>query len=331
MRKSELTRDITRLLWEEEKKEEEEKKKKELEEEQEEEEEIIVEYGEIEYITTHYKLALISLKKKFPSKITARTNRDKEIKIRIYEWVSIDDYDENLGEYSFEPIIDTDYKIDEELKAPLLKVYVDDESEGPTGLIDDSHEVPSAELTGRKGLLRSSASETYYNGYENGYLPEIRNQGKEGACWAFATLAAVEMDLIKKGMANTDVDLSELQLAYYTAHNYDDPKNCHDNDTYTINGAPEGYLSNGGNYSISSIALMNKVGAVEESYVPYTKGASYTPDEKYAVSRDYAQVTDVYEININDRDLIKHLIKNKEIIDRYVSEEQFNKLMSKID
>ena len=34
---------------------------------------------------------------------------------------------------------------------------------------------------------------------------------------------------------------------------------------------------------------------------------------------------------INDRDLIKHLVKNKEIIDRYVSKEQFNKLMSKIE
>lgn len=276
---------------------------------EEDEEEEIVQFKELDKITTHYKLALESLKEQFPKKIIAYTNQDNEIEIRIYEWTPIDDYDEYLGDYTFEPVVDTDYTIAEDVEIPTLYVHVEDESDGPTGLISTpaDYEIPIYnDGISTSMLLRSSSTDSSYNGYEAGYLPEIRSQGSEGACWAFAAIGAVETDLIKNSGESSSIDLSELQLAYFTAHKYTDPKGCHDSDEYEYLGT--NYLSNGGTATMANQAFANKVGPVREVYVPYSKGSGYVPAEEYALGHDYAQVQNIYEINIEDRAQVKKAI-----------------------
>lgn len=276
---------------------------------EEDEEEEIIKFKELDEITTHYKLALDSLKEKFPKKIIAYTNQDNEIEIRIYEWTPIDDYDEYLGDYTFQPVVDTDYTIAEDVEIPTLYVHVEDESDGPTGLISTpaDYEIPIYnDGISTSMLLRSSSTDSSYNGYEAGYLPEIRSQGSEGACWAFAALGAVETDLIKNSGESSSIDLSELQLAYFTAHKYTDPKGCHNSDEYEYLGS--NYLSNGGTATMANQALANKVGPVQEVYVPYSKGSNYVPAEEYALGHDYAQVQNIYEINIEDRTQVKKAI-----------------------
>ena len=62
----------------------------------------------------------------------------------------------------------------------------------------------------------SVPSERFFDGFNGGEgsLPEVRDQGEEGACWSFATMGALETDIIHDGNADKeDVDLSELQLA----------------------------------------------------------------------------------------------------------------------
>lgn len=279
------------------------------EKEEEEEEEQIVSYNEITPIYTKYKLALVSLEKKFPKYIYAMTNKDEEVKIRIYDWVAVDDYDQYLGEYKFEPVIDTDYEVSEDAEEPTLMVYVEDESDGPTGYVADETKPDVPVVKNESGLLRAALDPEYSN---KDNLPVIRDQGQEGACWAFATMAAIESDLISKGEASKSIDLSELQLAYFAAHNFDDPKNCHDNDTFSFAGAPgKKYLSTGGNTTISTRALMNKIGAVKEDYAPYSMGGDAVLDEKFAVNSNYVQLYDSYEINIENRDLIKEAIMQR--------------------
>lgn len=279
------------------------------EKEEEEEEEQIVSYNEITPIYTKYKLALVSLEKKFPKYIYAMTNKDEEVKIRIYDWVAVDDYDQYLGEYKFEPVIDTDYEVSEDAEEPTLMVYVEDESDGPTGYVADETKPDVPVVKNESGLLRA-ALDPKYNNKDN--MPVIRDQGEEGACWAFGTMAAIESDLISKGEASRDIDLSELQLAYFAAHKFDDPKNCHDNDTFSFEGAPgNNYLSTGGNTTISTRALMNNIGAVKEEYAPYSMGGTAVLDEKFAVNSNYVQLYDSYEINIENRDLIKEAIKKR--------------------
>lgn len=285
---------------------EEELTEEDLLKEKEEEEEQIVSYNEITPIYTKYKLALVSLEKKFPKYIYAMTNKDEEVKIRIYDWVAVDDYDQYLGEYKFEPVIDTDYEVSEDAEEPTLMVYVTDKYTPALQEMDslENVSVPSAESSGN-GMLHEYNLPSKYDGYEQGKLPKIRDQGSEGACWAFATMGAIEADLIHEQGESKDIDLSELQLAYYTSFGYLDAKGLR-NDTFHAN---DGWLSNGGNTYIAFNALLNNVGPIKEEYMPYYLGSSVAPDTRFATDSNYAQVKDVQLINVNDKELIKQAIK----------------------
>ena len=53
-------------------------------------------------------------------------------------------------------------------------------------------------------------------GYENfrDYMPDLRNQGKYGACWAVSAIALAEINLGRQGKI-IKPNLSEVQLAYF--------------------------------------------------------------------------------------------------------------------
>jgi uncharacterized repeat protein (TIGR02543 family) len=285
----------------------------ELEEEEEDEDELIVTFERFRPVNTDYKLALDSLKELFPTKIVAYTNKDNEVEFEITDWNDLDNYDKLLGRYYFEPVFESDYEFDEGVVIPNLAVKVKDESEGAKGYVDFDVQKASADensVAYENLKLPSENSDSYYNAFESGMVPEVRDQGQEGACWAFSTMAAIEANLIKQNMASRDdIDLSELQLAYFTTHGYDDPKDCRDSDTYTIGNTSVGYLDNGGNSTIASQALLNKVGVVEEVYAPYSKGSSYTLDDSYAVSKDFAEVTDAIKVDISNVKAVQNAIK----------------------
>ena len=204
------------------------------------------------------------------------------------EEIVIDINDDTDKDYDAEEIIDIDELsygyIGEDYEAPHL--YTD---------LDDSV------------VFASNLYPEYYNGYSNGIMPsQVRNQGSEGTCWAHAALGCVEIDLIANHGADNDIDLSELQLAYFTAHNHTDPKGCHNEETVSFQSLDgSNYLNNGGNGMLAYHALINMVGPVEESNVPYSLGNQYAVPEMYALGFDCAQVRDVQIIPVDDRDGIK--------------------------
>ena len=53
--------------------------------------------------------------------------------------------------------------------------------------------------------------------------PAVRDQNPYGTCWAFSSLGLAEFDLISDGIAKKDIDLSELQLIYFTYNFVTDP------------------------------------------------------------------------------------------------------------
>ncbi|SFO14595.1 Cysteine protease, C1A family [Pseudobutyrivibrio sp. UC1225] len=408
---------------------EEELKEKELEEE-EETSELITDFDELEPIETEYKLAFVSLKKKFPKSLVAYTEGD-EIDIEISKWEPVTDYNEMLGSYTFAPVIDGDYEIDEEVSIPEITVKVNDEdipSEGienpeverdtveenapvkkaKTGLFtslfhkvgsfvesklaklfDWGAEEEDSEESEYENLgcpdwpeydenldcpdcpeeedpdcpdypdcpdcpeeedpdcpdcpeyedpdcpdcpdcpeeedpdcpdcpyVEHNEKEIYegpeheppaaYNGYEQGNLPTIRDQGGYGTCWAHATVGAIETDVINRNTCvDSSFDLSELQLAYYCAHYYDDPKNCHDNDVYTV-GEGSDYLQDGGHDSYIYNAMFNGVGAVPESVVPYSR-AEEDVDSKYAMDYNCVRLESINRIKTSERDNVKDAI-----------------------
>jgi C1A family cysteine protease len=80
------------------------------------------------------------------------------------------------------------------------------------------------------------------------WLSPVRDQGLEGACWAFATYGAVESYWLKNGLSQED--LSEQNMV--TCHGFD-------------------WLpSDGGNYEIAMAYLARQSGPIDESDDPYT-------------------------------------------------------------
>jgi len=283
-----------------------------------------------------YKLGLERLLEDFPSSIDIVDDEGNSLAVNVAEWNCLDDYDQNLGVYHFTPVISEDeisklYHIETSdglaasdteasIVLPELIVYVQDEGEGTLGGyldFDDGVEIPfyddidAGQNDSGIALLSLYEEEdnSYYNAFENELLPVVRDQNPEGACWAFSSLGAMEANLIRKGYADTSLDLSELHLAYFATHKYDDPLDCRDGDTVTFTGT--GYLSHGGVFNMASKTLANGAGAVRESYAPYSRSDrnTYVVPDDYAVSVDYAYMTQMGRININDRASVKDAIK----------------------
>jgi len=204
-----------------------------------------------------------------------------------------------------------EYATEDEADAFDEVIAVDSADDIFYGYIQDDYEPPMADSWYDSELMcASDVMESSYNGYELGYLPAIRNQNPYGTCWAHSAIGSLEIYLSKN--CNTTVDLSELQIAYYSTHNYDDPKDCHDADTveYTLaQGISTNYLMIGGNVPIAYHEMMNLVGATDESIVPYSLGKDYEAENMYALGYDTVQLSEALAINIKDREGIKNAVK----------------------
>ena len=133
--------------------------------------------------------------------------------------------------------------------------------------------------------------------------PSARNQNPYGTCWAFASLGLAEFDLINDGSANGSIDLSELQLAYFTFNSVIDPLGGTEGDTakYYNENAQNTYLNYGGNYAMASRRLAQWYGPVDEKKVPYGQAVSTISgglDESYAYDQTMAHLENAYMINI---------------------------------
>lgn len=134
--------------------------------------------------------------------------------------------------------------------------------------------------------------------------PSVRNQGNYGTCWAFAALGLAEFDLINKGIYQKDIDLSELQLAYFTYNkSVVDPLGGTSGDTskfYNENWNVN-YLNYGGNFQYAAKRMSQWVGVTNESDVPYGNAADVLNNgvaDEYAYNHDVAYLENAYKINI---------------------------------
>lgn len=150
--------------------------------------------------------------------------------------------------------------------------------------------------------------------YLNTNYPEVRDQDLYGTCWAFSTMGLLEYDLINHNLADKNINLSPLQLAYFTYNFVQDPLGGTVNDTayYHNENASQNYLNTGGNYEYSIRRLSQWIGAVNESDVPYSLAGSTitTPlDSKYAYDYNSVYLKNAYLINIKQNpDDVKEMI-----------------------
>lgn len=150
--------------------------------------------------------------------------------------------------------------------------------------------------------------------YLNANYPVVRDQDPYGTCWAFSTMGLLEYDLINHNLADKNINLSPLQLAYFTYNFMQDPLGGTINDTayYYNDNASQSYLDTGGNYEYSIRRLSQWIGAVNESDVPYSLAGSTitTPlDSKYAYDYNSVYLNNAYLINIKQNpDDVKQMI-----------------------
>lgn len=131
--------------------------------------------------------------------------------------------------------------------------------------IDYAAPVPKRVLPvyGNKQSLPSS-----YDARDEGIVPAVRNQNPYGTCWAFAFTSAAEINLVKKGLASADgIDLSELQLIYYTYGRFYDPLgNLGSDEVMTVDVSP---LERGGAHLYTALLANRWCGLADEEIMNY--------------------------------------------------------------
>ena len=148
-------------------------------------------------------------------------------------------------------------------------------------------------------------------------LPDVRNQNPFGTCWAHGAIAGAEISLIKKGLASSDIDLSEAQLAWFhhkgtknTSGKYEDPLNNFggDHNVYVdVYNKSIGTTTafDGDNYAFADYSLASGIGLMEEdSKTKHTTSNLVSIDQNglpyaYAFSKDAAVLQNVRHISMD--------------------------------
>ena len=271
-----------------------------------------IEAPETEDFEAEEKPSLAEAKAMFPSVLRVRVSASDADEGEWLDvpvtWECMEDYEQEDEQFEFYPEFEG-YQVSEDAELPLMYLFVGDGLYGPVSEEEDEEELDyELEVLQRDDDLLGASLPSKFD--TRAALPAVRNQGKEGACWSFANIGSLEADMIHDGLANSSIDLSELQLAYFTAHTYTDPKNNHKGDTAAYKGKNPSYLSNGGTASMAYRALTNNVGPVNETDVPYSAGYTLVPDMKYAVSSNVAQTVGAYLISPKDTVSIKEAIRD---------------------
>lgn len=161
---------------------------------------------------------------------------------------------------------------------------------------------------------RSDQADTNGDGIvDANYLPELRDQGDWGTCWAFSALGACEASLIKKGLADrTSVNLSPLHLAYYFYQKGENVGDLLGNTVGDYNRTRNSsYLNAGGNGYMTMWQLAAWGGPAKESVFPYSTAQttlSLANNAQAVYGNDAFHVQNTYIINTDDRESMKRMI-----------------------
>lgn len=167
--------------------------------------------------------------------------------------------------------------------------------------IPDYQEPSEASLLSKASALPSS-----YDSRDYGYITSVKNQEPFGTCWSFAALAAGEASMIRKGIADETIDLSELHFAYFFYNTVKDPLNNTKGDK-VVNQTGQIYMDAGGNNLFTMFALAKWTGPALEKKVPYQNTATFSLKKKLAY-QDAAHLQNARFVNSKDRKSVKNLI-----------------------
>ena len=153
----------------------------------------------------------------------------------------------------------------------------------------------------------------YPSTYKTANLPDVRDQGSYGVCWAFSTISLIETNLIKKDLVSSDIDLSELHLVNYTYNCVNDPLGGLEGDINKFDTSHGSVMQYGGNVEMAANSLLDWEGAVNEDVVPYTteyvrQVENNQLDDSLAYGKDVAHVQNFYRVNTTSKEDIKKAV-----------------------
>ncbi len=162
----------------------------------------------------------------------------------------------------------------------------------------------------------------YYDARQEGLITSAKAQDLTGACWAFAAISAAETNLIKKGLADSSVDLSEAHLTWFGLRSLtDDETDPTCGDGIFI----EKPYDDGGNWFRSVFNLARWSGAETEENAPFTgipaEMGNYPEEQRYA-SVAHLQNSE-YILNTDIPGIKEAIIKNGSITASYYHNNTF--------
>ena len=153
----------------------------------------------------------------------------------------------------------------------------------------------------------------YPSTYKTANLPDVRDQGSYGVCWAFSTISLIETNLIKNNLVSNDIDLSELHLVNYTYNCVNDPLGGLEGDINKFDTSYGSVMQYGGNVEMAVNSLLDWEGAVNEDVVPYTieyvrQVENNQLDDSLAYGKDVAHVQNFYRVNTTSKEDVKKAV-----------------------
>lgn len=142
---------------------------------------------------------------------------------------------------------------------------------------------------------RDVKAATKYDLRDYNYIPSaVRNQNPYDTCWAHASIGAMESNYMRQGYS--EIELSEMHLAYFSFINSTKTKAFHSSSVTTFDGA----MGHGGNSFYPTAIYSRLDGPVLESEVPYGRGK----EPLYKTPESYSRVLrlkDVYYIGMDTK------------------------------
>ena len=135
--------------------------------------------------------------------------------------------------------------------------YVTSDNWIAPAVIHDDEEVPD--------ISKLGAFETAFDSRRQGWITKVKDQGKYETCWSFASAAVIEANLIKNGLADSNIDISENSIAYFFYNRQTDSLGYTKGDHNMIARAGYDYLTASGTLQGTGISLATGAGINLES------------------------------------------------------------------
>lgn len=147
-----------------------------------------------------------------------------------------------------------------------------------------------------------------YDSRTYGYVTDTKSQEGYGTCWAFATIAAAETSLIKSGLAEKSLDLSEYHLAYFAFSQNKDPLGNTDEDCYIPGDTLKENLNSGARAEIAVEQLAKWCGPIKEEVLPYENALNLLAPRSEMAFQSLYHMKNAYYADADDQDSVKRLV-----------------------